>query len=1247
MPSTALLPRRPVFHLTHRVAWHDTRWNGAVCGTPSTNSFCTMLDRIREEKTDEEDKLRGRAWDTLGFDELPPCKAEGGAFMSPTPWHRRFVHPYSDNKHCRETHGKLRPRIIEVPAWTAVAVPFRWMLRANQDALDERLPQALASDEDAPFPTPWVFGAKRQRAVLEHIFNKVEKNRSLIFFYTKEGQPVDDHLNRLIVGVGEVTHCGKVEEYDSDGGDAHPLWDRLVSHSIRPDGERGFLLPYHEYLASTGDDAEDARRRELLREIAVGAPDGHVSVFSYGSEIAGPAAALGALTRLLQAVRLVREHGIAAGPWQERERWLNDQIHNAWLDRGAFPGTGAALEALGLRTGTSLFLELRANGELEATDDPWPLLDKIIRGKTKPPQKAYITDIKELAPTWNGLSAERRRVLELFSRFDLTPVQAARLFDEKDRRDSLDGVVKDAELLANPYLLVERDLGMGADDPLVTLGVVDWGLLPDQALAGAPPVPEPSAVRAPEDERRLRAALVSVLRAASDSGDCLLSFTEAQTRLAALDAATPVEISPDWLRGRTSFLSEVIVITEQASATDADAFTALQLVKLKGWEDRLRKVLLARAAKEIPGVKEDWAKRIQECLKRSGHRFDPKVQRHHDALTEQVKALDGLTRRRLTVLVGGAGTGKTSVMGALVASKELATEGLLLLAPTGKASVRLTQAAESESAQTIAAFLNSLKRYDGRRQRPRLEGKERYAGARTVVIDEASMLTEDTLLALLEALDLSHVQRLILVGDPNQLPPIGAGRPFADLIAHLESLALSKSAEALHLNGALCRLSVEVRSQAGNIDTRSNTLRLAAWFTNRGPSPDDERLVCELRPGLAMGDLELDCWQTPEELRKLIRAKFNTHLGITDDPKTFDAALGFTTEGWVNFADPDGIGNFQLLTPVRAHPFGVREINRWVQHTWRASQIRGAREFYDVALGDEEIVKKDKVIQLVNQTRKGWDWSEGESVEAYLANGEIGVAGPSKLKGTLNVVFAGRGGNTFTYEKKNFGKERAAPLELAYALTIHKSQGSQFDTVIVILPRNITSRFLSRELIYTALTRSRKKLVLLVEGTGTGLLQELSKPERSDTLRRNTALFTSVVRSAPDQPPHAEHLIHTTRKGHLVRSKSEFIIANLLFENSISYDYEKRLDSIVPERAPGWIWPDFSFEDAAGDRLIWEHLGMCGTKDYDDGWLWKQQWYEANGYVEGKNLFITREFTGQGIADSEFTSMVKKIGSLI
>ena len=114
-------------------------------------------------------------------------------------------------------------------------------------------------------------------------------------------------------------------------------------------------------------------------------------------------------------------------------------------------------------------------------------------------------------------------------------------------------------------------------------------------------------------------------------------------------------------------------------------------------------------------------------------------------------------------------------MGALTLSAPLSKDGILLLAPTGKARVRLGKATNSE-ATTVAQFLYRLGRYDGERQRPLFIGKEKYRKEKTIVIDECSMLTMDDLVTILEALDLAHVQRLILVGDPNQLPPIG-GRP--------------------------------------------------------------------------------------------------------------------------------------------------------------------------------------------------------------------------------------------------------------------------------------------------------------------------------------------------------------------------------------------------------------------------------------------------------------------------------------
>ena len=88
---------KPLSHLTVRVAWHDSKWNGSVCEQPGLNSFCAALPRIRESKKAEEEKP-GARFDKLPPDQLPPCKAELGFFMSPHPWVREFDHPYRQNK---------------------------------------------------------------------------------------------------------------------------------------------------------------------------------------------------------------------------------------------------------------------------------------------------------------------------------------------------------------------------------------------------------------------------------------------------------------------------------------------------------------------------------------------------------------------------------------------------------------------------------------------------------------------------------------------------------------------------------------------------------------------------------------------------------------------------------------------------------------------------------------------------------------------------------------------------------------------------------------------------------------------------------------------------------------------------------------------------------------------------------------------------------------------------------------------
>lgn len=1237
---------KPLTHLTVRVAWHDSHWNGSVCTQPGLNSFCAALSRIRESKTAAEDKLAGRTFESLSPDELPPCKAESAFFMSPHPWVREFDHPYRQNRKCADTHGSMKKRLLTVPAYSAIAVPFNWMLRRNQKEIDGRLPQALPVDGVPPFPSPWVYGRERQEAVVDMVYGRLTEEKSLAIFYTKEGHPLGDGIRRLVVGIGRITKVGKREHYDTtDGKQGFPLWDRVIGHSIRPDEDDGFLLPYHNYLAPSGNSAEDARRLDLVREIVVTPPEAHIGDFSYGSELTDADVVLSVLSRALAAVRKIREHGIAAGPWQKREEWLNQQLTLAWRDRGVFPGLGSMLEALGMRLGTALTMDLRASGALKSDEAPWQVLDELFQGKRKASDKAFTPDIQATAPTWVGLPPSRRKLLTLLSRFDLTPTQARRVWDETKRRAGFVTATSDAELIENPYLIAERDLGGNEDSP-VSLETIDRGLLPDEALAAAPAVEEPSRVESSADRRRIRCGLVTILRGAAASGDSLLSSEEALGRLPPLSAAHPMLISPDWIDGHATFLNGVICrVPVDVRGEKPKTVPALQLSDLNVREEKLGKILRARCAKSIEAPKANWEKLISEAIKANGQKIDSTNPRHSAALEEQAKALEAICSRRLSVLTGGAGTGKTSVVGGLVLCDTLVQEGLLLLAPTGKARVRL-QGATKGDAMTVAQFLHRLKRYDGTRQRPLFDGKETYRSAKTVVIDEASMLTMDDLYAVLQALDLTHVQRLILVGDPNQLPPIGVGRPFADLITWLSSLSASEKSEEKQLNGALARLTVEVRSvriaDADKQEQPSDTLRLAAWFTDAPPSGFSDQVLSRLSLGEALNDLEIAYWSTADELRKQLLRQFQIHLGLKgpNDFDGFNKSFGFADEGWIKRDDPDGIENWQLLTPTRMHPHGVAELNRWVQGHFRAKEKQNAREFRGVQIGDEGIVRNDKVIQLTNGERDCYYWKTKQPGAEYIANGEIGCTSAG-ASGFLNVFFAGRPMVGFGYRTGDFGEDRV-PLELAYALTIHKAQGSQFRTVFVVLPKS--SRLLTRELVYTALTRSRQRLVLLIEGDNAGLLYDLSRPEKSDACRRNTNLFGGILRERSGEPPHAENLIHKTEKGHMVRSKSELIIANLLHREGMSYEYEQPLDG---QKVLGRLHPDFSFADAAGDRIIWEHLGMMHDEEYVRGWKWKLEWYLKNGYIPDQNLFVTEERRGKGLSMDDLSAVAKKVKALV
>lgn len=1248
----------PLRHVSIRVPWHDTGWDGRICAAPRLNGSCLKLKRIAEDRVDaDEEAVAGKPLDELTQAQWPACVPERMAFMAPLEYVRMANHPY--NRGPETSHGHFKESPLRHPPYSAGAVPFSWLLRDTMEGLGEEHALDVHSERepDLGFKTQWVQEYLNQTALLDCFAGHLKPEKSLCFFYAKQVPFLEDASGgRILIGVGRVLHVGALQEYayttkNLEGKLRSMLWERMIQHSIRPDFSDGFLLPYHAAIARTVGDADFDPA-----SIAALSPADRLLEFSHASQLVSHDGALASL--LACAESLQRAKGVLPGPWDQCLRWIDARLGELWTARGPCPGLASALAAFGLESATFAARSLADQSGENA--DPWPLVDRMFAepAKVLPAPLAKAVG-KTLAAKWGRLPSERKALLKLISRFELTREQATMLYVQEERAKA--GIdIADEAILANPYLLYE--LTRLTDDH-VSVWTIDRGVFPDAVIRDKHPLPEPSALDAGTDARRVRALSVKVLEDAASAGSTLVPQAQVVLGISGLALRPPCQVDGDLMNVAKDEFDEAI--TEVPMANGAPA---LQLGRLADTGAVIRSSIEKRIDGKRLVVETDWRKLLDDYLAHQGTGNADDLE--ETAREEKTAALKELAESRQSVLIGPAGTGKTTLLSVLCSHPKIEAGGILLLAPTGKARVRMEQSTRGLKLKgyTIAQFLTPH-RYDGSTGRYRLSDQSTEAGAHTVIIDEASMLTEEMLAALIQAL--KGVHRLLLIGDPRQLPPIGAGRPFVDVVKRLAAEGVTERFP--RVGPGYAELTIR-RRQAG--EDRED-LQLAEWFSGSPIAPGEDDVFDKVVRTGASPHVRFVQWDTADELRSRIidtlveelrRPDGTRALSGPDDIEGFDVTLGGQPWKEMRFFNPrrgdtpgaaETAEGWQILSPVRSSAHGVPDLNRLIHRHFRqplidASRREGWQRKFPRPMGSEEIVYGDKVINLVN-TNPTLRWNRHRKVypakdDAYIANGEIGMAvgffwkkGLPDLRWKLEVEFASQPGFKYDFTNRDFSEEGNAVLELAYALTVHKSQGSEFGTVFLVLPN--PCRLLSRELLYTALTRQKDRIVILHQGPRTEL-RKFSTDDRSETARRLTNLFVPPSPIEIDGRFFDEHLIHRTVRGEMVRSKSEVIIANALAARNVDYAYERPLTLDGATK-----YPDFTVEDMeSGETVYWEHCGMLHVPAYRQRWEAKLAWYREHGIrlpdePEGVNgrLVITRDQPNGSIDSASIDTLISKV----